>query len=149
MHRIAKTLRLLLQFGLIACVMLVAIVARGESQYGVHAPDPTTNSAFGISIAASSDIAIVGAVGSLKDLRQAYPGKAYVIDLTSGETLHELTGTSRSFGSSVAVDGNFAVVGSHKDTATGAAYVFDAATGEQLHRLTPSGGESLPRAMEL
>jgi outer membrane protein assembly factor BamB len=102
--------------------------------------DATDGSQFGLSVAISDRIAVVGA-------EQA--DSAYLFDVMTGEQLHKLTASDDSqsgppdlFGRSVAISNNVAVVGAfHDDEAgidAGAAYVFNVRTGQELFKLTAS-----------
>ncbi len=105
------------------------------------APAPSDN--FGISVAISGNLAIVGSwdadPGGVTDA-----GSAYVFDATAGglvSTLNESApATSDWFGYSVAISGNLAVVGAIGDdpgavSCAGTAYVFNAATGASVTTL--------------
>jgi outer membrane protein assembly factor BamB len=100
---------------------------------------------FGASVAASGDLAVVGALGDGVS-NANLGGSAYIFDTTTGNQLHRLTADDASaeafFGSSVAMDGNLALIGAPRsnsgDPGLGSAYVFDLTTGNQLFKLTGS-----------
>ena len=99
--------------------------------YGTSAYDN-----FGISVAISGNLAIVGAFFEGDDSGEIESGKAYIFDATTGSLLHTLSnpnayGTSAGdqFGSSVAISGNLAIIGvPYEDDAggtnSGKAYVY-------------------------
>lgn len=96
---------------------------------------------FGGAVAASGNIAIVGAPDSGPNHRQ---GAAYVFDLTTGQQLLRLDPddaiVGAHFGNAVALDGNVALIGALERYdvelyRSGAAYLFDVTTGQQLHKL--------------
>ena len=97
--------------------------------------DARDDSQFGISVAVSSDILVVGADGVDQSATETNFGAAYVFTkpatgwADNTETA-KLTASDRNtnhdFGSSVAIDGDTVVVGAEgKDSGEGAAYVFD------------------------
>ncbi len=96
---------------------------------------------FGISVAVSGNLAIVGA--HFDEDHGNTAGSAYIFNVTTGVQLRKLfaaDGTgSEVFGHSVALDGNIAIVGADGDDDnaenSGSAYVFDVNTGEQLFKL--------------
>ena len=96
---------------------------------------------FGVSVAISHHIIVVGAIGD--DTGDKDAGSAYAFDAMTGDLLHTLNNptpeASDHFGYSVAISGNTIVVGApYDDTGAenaGSAYVFDASTGELLHTL--------------
>ena len=97
--------------------------------------DVQGDSQFGISVAVSSDIVVVGADGVDQSATETNFGAAYVFtkpatgwaDNTETAKLTASDGnTNHDFGSSVAIDGDTVVVGAEgKDSGKGAAYVFD------------------------
>ena len=101
------------------------------TSYGTSAGD-----LFGISVAMSSDFAIVGAYGE-DDAGGTDSGKAYIFNVTTGALVHTLNnptayGTSANdyFGNSVAISGNYAVVGAYQEddaggTSSGKAYIYN------------------------
>ena len=109
------------------------------------ASDGAQEDYFGVSVAVSGNIAVVGSYWD--DDRGHNSGSVYVFDAISGQQLMKLTaldGTDNSyFGYSVAVDGNLAVVGAPGAdlTSYGAAYLFDLNTGCQIAKIT---GYALP-----
>jgi outer membrane protein assembly factor BamB len=116
-------------------------VSTGQQLFKLTAADPATGNQFGYSVAASGDIALVGAnAGGLGT------GAAYLFDLNTGLQLLKLTADDAAlfdeFGAAVALGGNMALVGAHGDgdsgSSSGSAYLFDATTGQQLARLTAS-----------
>jgi outer membrane protein assembly factor BamB len=118
----------------------------GDQQFRLTPDFNILSSGFGQSVAASGELAVVGAPedGSLD---ANLGGSAYIFDTTTGNQLHRLTADDPSakalLGRSVAIDGNLAVVGAPRsnsgDTGLGSAYVFDVSTGNQLFKLTGSG----------
>lgn len=94
-------------------------------QQKLLASDGTPNDLFGISVAISGNIAVVGASG-----KASYQGAAYVFvrSGTNWSQYQKLTASdgavSDHFGSSVGVSGLTAVVGASYKSGRGAAYVF-------------------------
>ncbi|AEP08495.1 Lcl domain-containing protein [Micavibrio aeruginosavorus] len=107
-------------------------------------PNPTSQDYFGISVAISGNLAIVGAYqddpGGVTSA-----GTAYVFNATTGALVATLNKTVPAsydlFGISVGISGNLAVVGAYHDDPSGvsfagAAYVFNATTGGLITTLT-------------
>lgn len=102
---------------------------------------------FGISVAMSDDVVIVGA--RYDDEQEIHGGAAFLFDVRTGARLHKLLPKDPirggNFGNSVAISGNRAVVGSpqeiNSDEYARAAYLFDVNSGEQIAKLVPSDGE--------
>ena len=109
--------------------------------YGIASGDQ-----FGISVAISSNYAIVGAYYEA-DAGGIQSGKVYVFDVTTGDLVHTLdnpnaydTSHSDNFGYSVAISGNYTIVGTYREddaggTSSGKAYIFDVTTGALVHTL--------------
>ena len=104
--------------------------------------DERDDSQFGISVAVSGDIVVVGADGVDQSATETNFGAAYVFTkpatgwADNTETA-KLTASDRNtnhdFGSSVAIDGDTVVVGAEgKDSGEGAAYVFDIVDWEDI-----------------
>ena len=121
----------------------------GSLLHTLHNPNAYSTSAndnFGISVAISGNLAIIGARYE-DDAGGTDSGKAYIFDATTGSLLQTLhnpnaysTSANDSFGRSVAISGNRVVVGAHDEgdaggTYSGKAYIFDATTGSLLHTL--------------
>ncbi len=97
--------------------------------------DKRDDSQFGISVAVSGDIVVIGADGVDQSATEINFGAAYVFtkpatgwaDNTETAKLTASDGnTNHDFGSSVAIDGDTVVVGAEgKNSGEGAAYVFD------------------------
>lgn len=106
------------------------------------APDAQEADQFGVSVAISGNIAIVGANGD--DDRGPESGSAYVYNVTTGSQIAKLTAldgaASDIFGKNVGIDGNIAIIGSIRDddagSESGSAYLFDVTTGGQIAKLT-------------
>ncbi len=102
-------------------------------------PSPATNDRFGISVALSGGLALIGA--RLDDTQGSNIGQAYLFDVNTGallQTFDDPTPTGGDeFGYSVAMDGNRAVIGARLDntqgTYVGQAHLFDVTTGALLH----------------
>jgi hypothetical protein len=114
-------------------------------------PTPSYYDYFGVSVAISGQIVVVGASGEDKLTANAV-GAAYIFDADTGNLLHTLANPSPVandfFGMSVAVSGNNVVVGAYYDdtssTDSGEAYIFDATTGSLVRTLsnpTPAGDD--------
>jgi len=132
-----------------ACCACAAIAAHANADLGDELEKLVGHNAydkFGTSVAIDGDIAVIGAPGVDFNNQNNY-GSAYVVDVTTGATVHTLTGShvgpGDAFGWSVAVDADIAVVGAYGSFAhedPGEAYVFDVSTGQQLQRLMPLDG---------
>ena len=107
-------------------------------------PSPDANDYFGISVAISGNLAVVGAFqedpGGVENA-----GAAYVFNATTGALVATLTKPTPVaydlFGISVGISDNRVVVGAYHDdpggvSFAGAAYVFDATSGDYLYTLT-------------
>ena len=97
---------------------------------------------FGVSVALSEGIAVIGASG-----KATQAGACYLFDTVTGTEMHKLLpsdpGVSDYFGNSVAISGNIIVVGAYGEDPegvgyAGSAYIFDATTGQELHELSAS-----------
>ena len=111
-----------------------------------NAYSTSANDNFGISVAISGNLAIIGARYE-DDAGETDSGKAYIFDATTGSLLHTLnnpnaydTSDSDYFGLSVAISGNLAVIGAGYEgdaggTYSGKAYIFDVTTGSLLRTL--------------
>lgn len=97
-------------------------------------PTPAANDQFGIAVAVSGNIVVVGA--SQDDTAKSNAGAAYVYDLSAMTTtvpVHTLINPAPSaddlFGNSVSVSGNYVVVGANTDDMVaadaGSAYVYN------------------------
>lgn len=95
---------------------------------------------FGYSVAATGQLAIVGAPFEGPSFTSR--GAVYVFDIQTGEQLRKLTAadadTFDAFGESVAVSGTRLLIGAPGDDVLnfGAAYIFDSTTGAELYKLT-------------
>jgi hypothetical protein len=118
----------------------------------LNASDGALDDAFGVSVALSGNLALVGA--SQGDGPVADSGSAYVFDMTRAtggaifNEVAELNATESvvndSFGTGVALNGNLALIGAAGGDGsvanTGSAYLFDVATGAQLRKLSAPDG---------
>lgn len=103
---------------------------------------------FGISVAISGEIAIVGAFHA--DDNGSNSGSAYLFDTSTGQQIAKLLpadgGENQLFGWSVGIDGRTAIVGTPWAIATGknsgSAYLFDTVSGQQITQLAPRQGSS-------
>jgi esterase/lipase superfamily enzyme len=102
----------------------------GAQLFKFTADDYADGDNFGISVALSGDIAIIGSY--LDDDNGANSGSAYLFDVTTGEQIAKIKPTDGAagdnFGFSVAISGNTALVGSRYDAdngaSSGSAYLF-------------------------
>ncbi len=102
--------------------------------------------AFGVSVALSDSVAIVGAEGDSDN--GSYSGSAYLFDKATGTELFKLLPSdgvgNDSFGHSVAIYQNTAVVGAVWGDGiqgnSGSAYLFDVQTGTEIVKLIASDG---------
>ena len=119
-------------------------VHSGAQLFKLMASDAASFDSFGVSVAISGDVAIVGA--DWDDDNGASSGSAYLFDVQTGAELSKLTASdgapSAYFGHSVAIDGGRALVGANRQDGvtwdSGAAYLFDVVTGQETATLIPS-----------
>ena len=123
-----------------------------DTETRIIASDGDVGDNFGRSVRISGNVAIVGANDSesfIENIDDDY-GSAYLIDLTTGVELMNLTPSDREpldrFSFSVDISGNTAIVGSRRgdidssgSSDPGAAYLFDITSGMETI-LTPSDG---------
>jgi len=124
-------------------------VTNGDQLYKLTADDAAAFDHFGVSVAVSGDVAIVGA--HFEDDEGLQSGSAYLFDVTTGDQLLKLNADDAmagdQFGWSVGISGNIAIVGAYQDDHgggdSGSAYLFDVTTGDQLLKLTASDAANL------
>ena len=113
-------------------------------------PTPAANDAFGLSVAISGNMVVVGAYRD--DTSATDSGSAYVFNATTGALIATLANPTPAaddnFAFGVAISGTTAVVGSYADDTTGtdsgSAYVFNATTGAYIRTVanpTPAAGD--------
>lgn len=110
------------------------------------ANDGAEEDGFGVSVAISGNIAIVGAPGDDDNDRNS--GSAYLFDIPTRTQIAKLTPTDGAtynrFGNSVAISGNLAIVAAYQDddhgAESGSMYLFDIPSGVQLAKFAPSDG---------
>lgn len=117
----------------------------GTQLMKLEAEDGQADDAFGISVALSGSLAVIGA--DLDDDNGMDTGSAYVFDLSTGQQLFKLlpsNGASRTqFGWAVDVEGDVAIIGAYDELevgVVGAAYLFDVSTGLEVRELAPTSG---------
>ena len=118
----------------------------GDQLFKLLAKDGAMSDNFGLSVAISGDIAIVGA--RLDDDNGGNSGSAYLFDTTTGQQIAKLLpndgATGDQFGRSVAISGATAIVGAVYDDDSGgfsgSAYLFDTTTGRQIAKLLADDG---------
>jgi hypothetical protein len=123
-------------------------VSTGKELFKLTATDGEDSDTFGMSVAISGNVAIVGAASDSDGGHDS--GSAYLFDVATGQQLHKLTASDAApfdvFGSSVAICGDIAIVGANGDddngNRSGAAYLFDVKTGTELFKLTASDGSA-------
>jgi hypothetical protein len=95
---------------------------------------------FGRHVAIGGGYAIVGAAYDKTHGTQS--GAAYVIDVSSGQTVHKWTGDRAydGFGDAVAMSDDVAVVCNQYMIGRGKTFVYDPDTGQRLRQLAPVGG---------
>jgi len=110
------------------------------------ASDATLNDNFGISVAVSDSIVVVGSPGV--DSVAINTGAVYLFDINGNQTMKiqaDSPEQSAGFGNSVAVSSNRIVVGANSSDSnipdSGAAYVFNT-SGTQLKKIGPSSGSA-------
>ena len=104
------------------------------------------NDYFGVSVAISSNYAIVGA-NAEDDASGSTSGKAYIFDVSDGSLVYTLdnpnaysTSTNDYFGNSVSISNTHAIVSAWGEdevggSTSGKAYIFDLSNGSLLHTL--------------
>ena len=123
-------------------------VTTGQQLTKLSPSDGAEDQRFGITVALSGQMALVGAFGDADN--GPLSGAAYVFDATSGQELFKLTASDGAqddwFGRAVAISGQMVVIGADQDdddgSRSGSAYVFDISTGQELFKLTASDGEA-------
>ena len=121
----------------------------GQELYMLAPADAKAGQNFGLSVAISGKLAVIGAHNDDENGGFA-AGAAYVFDLETGAQLHKLMAADGAatdqFGVDVAISGTRVIIGAHEDDEAGvnagAAYVFDALTGQELFKLTASDSAS-------
>ncbi|MEE9130266.1 MAG: FG-GAP repeat protein [Phycisphaerales bacterium] len=98
--------------------------------------DGTAGDQFGVSVAISGTLAIVGARAGDNEYGEV-PGSAYLFDTSSAVQIFKLLPSNGAlndlFGISVGISGTRAIVGAaFVDASSGAAYLFDTSTGGQI-----------------
>jgi len=125
-------------------------VATGQEILKLAASDGDSDDDFGKAVAIHGNLAIVGAPRADSDSGTLSTGAAYVFNVTTGQQLFKLCGSSEmvgdGFGGAVAIHGNRALVGADRGEgvafATGTASIFDLTTGLETFRLVPPDGQS-------
>ena len=123
----------------IAIVALLLSTAPARADIGdqltkLHANDGVENDQFGVSVAISDTIAIVGA--HLDDDNGDFSGSAYLYDISDPVSPQQIAkinpingAAGEKFGISVAISDTIAIIGAYRDNengaAAGAAYIFD------------------------
>ncbi len=109
--------------------------------------DGASEDRFGIAVAVSGNLTIVGSSGD--DDTAVDAGAAYLFDNVTGEKLLKLIAEEDGepldfFGISVAIDGDHAIVGAFgvddQGANAGAAYIFDVVKGWELFKFTDASG---------
>jgi hypothetical protein len=124
-------------------------VTSGQQLHKLTSSDGVDFDQFGIALAISGNLAIVGA--RFHDGAGDHAGAAYVFDLTTGQQLRKLSPSDArpfgGFGGSIDVSGNIAIIGAPDgpigaNGGAGAAYLYDITTGQMLRKLTASDGKT-------
>lgn len=101
-------------------------------------PDGANGDDFGVSVAVSESIVVVGS--SHHGIAGLHAGAAYTFDFTTGAYLGKLLGSDTStgdrLGECVAAQGQVALVGAPGHGVDGACYLFDGRTGAQLQKIS-------------
>lgn len=108
--------------------------------------DGAANDWFGLSVAVSNNIVVVGAYGD--DDNGGGSGSVYLFNVFGANQLMKLLpndgAPGDSFGISVAIDGDTIAVGAYGDDVNGAnsgsVYIFSASTGAQIVKIVPADG---------
>jgi hypothetical protein len=131
--------------GSMAGAAYVFDVTNGRELAKLTASDAWADDRFGVSLALSGNMALIGANGN--DDAGAGSGSAYLFNLTTSQETKLTAGDAAagdSFGESVAISGSLALVGAPSDddagpgSNSGSAYLFNATTGQQLMKFTAS-----------
>jgi hypothetical protein len=118
--------------------------ATGALLFTLNSPNPSSTGQFGMSVAMSGDLLVVGAPGNKIGTGSFSSGAVYVYRASTGALLRTIPNpmpvTSDDFGEAVAIDGNTIVVGSPfydrlSSTTGGRAFVFNASTGGLISTL--------------
>jgi len=134
------------QMGVASGAAYVFDVGTGEQLFKLTASDARPQDYFGLSVAISGELAVVGAHGS--DAAGPGAGAAYVFDAGTGRELFKLMPSELAagdkFGRSVAISGDLGVVGApghdHLAPDSGAAWVFHATDGSLWPMLVAMDG---------
>ncbi|MHA1129129.1 MAG: BACON domain-containing protein, partial [Alphaproteobacteria bacterium] len=134
---------------LLSLSVLPALAGTPIQAHKLLPSDGAAGDAFGISVALSGNLALVGAYSDSDN--GDYSGSAYMFNVASGGQLRKLLPSDGAagdfFGGAVALSGNLAVISAASDspngTYSGSAYIFDVTTGEQLYKLIPSDGGAI------
>ena len=141
------------RIGLIA-IALVTLATNAGTAWGdwqqtqkLMADDGAAFDYFGISVAVSGELVVVGAF--FDDDAGYLSGSAYVFDVTTGQQKRKFVADDGAaedqFGESVAVSDRTVIIGAAYDddngSESGSAYVFDVTTGQQLRKLTADDGD--------
>ncbi|MCK4872461.1 MAG: SUMF1/EgtB/PvdO family nonheme iron enzyme [Phycisphaerales bacterium] len=118
----------------------------GQQLFKLLPSDGAEEDWFGLSVAISGAIAIVGAL--FDDDNGEDSGSAYLFDATTGQQLFKLLPSDGAeedwFGDSVAIGATTAIVGARWDSDngddSGSAYLFDTTTGQQIAKVLASDG---------
>jgi len=124
-------------------------VGSGQQLSKLTAGDATAGDRFGVGLAISGTIALIGAPGDGDNGSQS--GSVYLFDISDplapvevGKLLPSDGAPITYFGHEVEIDGNLGIVGAFGagsgGTRAGSAYIFDLNTGQELHRLEPTDG---------
>ena len=126
-------------------------ITTGQQLFKFLAADGESGDEFGISVAASGNLVVIGAPADTDNGDAS--GSAYVFNITTGQQIFKLLANDGqagdTFGERVAIDGNLAVIGAAGDDDygdnSGSVYVFDVTTGQQLFKLHATDGETLDK----
>jgi WD40 repeat protein len=113
----------------------------------VNPPPPGIGSSFGLSLALSDELTVIGEPND--DTKATHAGAAYLFNISTGQLVRTFfppgpaaTVDSDAFGGAVDIENNILVVGApgaaSATSNSGAAYVFDLTTGNHIRTLLPT-----------
>ncbi len=149
---VVANVRLLVRLIAVAVLALSPAAAQadlGDQLLKLLADDGAVGDRFGVAVAISGGMAIVGA---RRDNDNGFEsGSAYLFDATTGQQIAKLLPDDGAegdrFGFPVAISGTTAIVGAmfNDDVGSnsGSAYLFDTTTGQQTAKLLPEDGAAL------
>lgn len=124
-------------------------VLRNINNYNTFGQPELDN--FGSDVGISGDRAIIGAPGEGEDGQLVNPGRAYIVNATTGARLYTLNGSGNGYGEAVAISGNYAAVGGSGTSAhvEENVYIYNVSTGALLRTLNFVGDARFGAALAI